>query len=84
MRRATKFERIIFYPGGQKIVDIGKNGRQTCTLVPDTLAQARSLIKTWPLRPGFSHSRGPGDDFILNNDCEVKYYENGKLIAHLK
>lgn len=83
-KKAIRYERIIFQPGGVRIVQIGKSGRQSCTTLPDSLQEARDLIRLGPNSSGESFNRGPGDDFILNNPCELKYYLDGKLVAHLK
>ena len=76
--------RIIFKPGGSVVVPIGKAGRQSCTTLPDSLQEARSLIGNLHDNSDEPFSRGRGDEYILNNPCELKYYFNGKLVAHLK
>lgn len=82
--KATRYERIIFYPGGVKVVNIGKTGRQSCTTLPESLQECRDLIKAGPNSSGDTFNRGPGDVFILNNRCELKYYLDNRLVAHLK
>lgn len=81
-QRAVRYQRIIFEKGGIRIVPVGPNGRITCTTLPDSLAECREMIKKLKDEPPFE--RGKGDDYILNNECEVKYYLNGKLVLHLK
>lgn len=80
--RATKYQRIVFEPGGIRIVPIGANGRVTCTTLPDTLAELREMASKLKAEPPFEV--GAGDRYILENDCEVKYYLNKKLVLHLK
>ena len=84
--KAVRYVRIIFLPGGVKVVDIGNGSKQSCTTLPDSLQEARELIKEWKVSSskGETHQRGAGNEFILNNDCELKYYLNKKLVAHLK
>lgn len=81
--KAKRYQRIIFLPGGVVIVQIGINGRVTCTTLPDSMEEIREAARQF--KPGAaSFERGRGDEYILNNKCEVKYYLNGKLVRHLK
>lgn len=87
MVRPPKYVRIVFYPTGTKVVPIGKTGRVTCTNLPDSLQELRdNILRNTRPTVGEPFSRGNGDDFILHNPCEVKYYTQGgkKLLKHLK
>jgi len=86
--RAIKYERIIFETGGTRIVQLGKNcGRNTCTTLPDTMEEVRNGIKKYlrnNLKERKTHTAGSGDLYILENKCELKYYQDGKLVKHLR
>jgi len=85
-KKAPRYLREIYHAGTYKIVPIGKRNvwQQSCTTLPDSLDEARELIRNGPNSDGDSFKRGPGDDFILNNPVELKYYHNGVKVAHLK
>lgn len=86
MKRATRYERIIFQPGGTKIAPIGKTGKTTCTNLPDTMQEVVDHIqRNTHLKPGQPFVRGTGDQYILDNPgCELKYYLDGKQVRHIK
>ena len=82
-QKATRYKRIIFQSNGITVVPIGRGGRQDCTTLPDDAAELRRLIAAGPNSGGDVFCRGPGDEFILNNPCVVKYYLGGKLITSI-
>lgn len=87
MVRPTKYVRIVYQPGGTHVVNIGKTGRVTCTNLPDSLQELRdNIMKNTRPTVGEPFSRGNGDDYILHDPCEVKYYCSAtkKLLRHLK
>ena len=81
--KATKYQRIVFEPGGVRIVPIGLNGRVTCTTLPDSLEEVREILSKLN-GLGEVYGIGRGDDYIMKNPCELKYYLDGKLVRHLK
>ena len=82
--KAPRYLREIYYAGTNKVVPIGRKGQQSCTTLPESVQDTRDQIKLGPNSGGEQFARGAGDEFILNNPCELKYYLNGKLIKHLK
>jgi hypothetical protein len=74
MQKPVRYQRIVFEPGGIKVVPIGSTGRVSCINLPDSLQELRDAIAAGcSNEPGEPFARGTGDDYILNEPCEVRY-----------
>lgn len=81
------YERIIKEPGSHRVVNIGlrrgKNviGRVSVGKIPESPAEALELlrdIKGLGDDPNGVFARGTGDQYILDNDCDLYYYIDGR------
>lgn len=80
--KAVRYMREIRDYAGVKIIPVGKNYRQSCTTLPDSVDELREQAKQFAGTDEFK--RGSGMDYILNNPCTLVYYQDGKQILRLQ